>query len=407
MDQYRKSLKYGEHGEMRNSAEMQLPESYFEGGFSKVQLLQSDYYPSWQYPDHASIRSLTTKYVSEFSVKVDGGGINDAGGFNLIPFDDSVVGFFNRDVAHAMAEAEWAMRSDSVTIYQKVYALENAIARHCSCWEYLFQIISVHLQLEDSFYATRDGLRQVLGQAVYDQELIPVQHGYHVDYYGRSHSESLRIIKDLKKRFDFVNPRFDARAFFKHMKNYYGFSGWLQEVKKLFRDSHTGRVREYRNTFSHVHGLSSVAFIDDRRGPTRRVAINGSRLDPVDVAKMWKTLERSHSNLERAIQIVRTAILQSDHPNSKQNEDVEFRARQVKCLHCDVSTFVPLPDRLPGIDGRVYCQNCGWWPREDEMMDMGNVVDINEVVWQALIGDRLRSMRGREDLLRASLDAAG
>lgn len=382
-----------------------LPPSANGDGYCKVDLQQNDYYPSWNYPLVHEIEGLVTSYVSDFSVKMEDGQFTNCGGFNLVPFDDSVCGFFNRDLAHSMAEAHWALSADSISIFQKYYHLESAIARQSACWEYLFQIIAVHLQLEDSFYATRDGMRQVLGHAVYDQELIPIQNGHRYEYHGKSHAESLAILKELRKRFDFVNPRFNAKAFYKHMSKHYGFSGWLDGVKKLFRDSASGKIREHRNTLSHVHSLASVAFIDDRHGgPVPRTAINGRALKLGDVKLTWKDLLRAHRNLHDAILITRTAILHSDYPNTKKNENVDFQVRQVKCLRCDVATFIPVPEIIPDMKGRIYCQNCGWWPKEDEFTDLNNVVAINEVVWSSVVSSRVNSMQGREDLLRASLD---
>lgn len=382
-----------------------LPKTVFYKSFCKIDINQADYYPDWYYPESSAVEAIIGQFRSEFPVDLEDVKFSDCGGFNLIPFDDSVCGFFNRDLARSMAEAKWAMDSKQVSVYQKLYHLESAIARHCACWEFLFQIIAVHLQLEDSFYATRDGMRQLLGQAVYDEELIPIQNGYRSKYHGKSHSESMAVIKELRKRFDFMNPRFNAKAFFKHMSKHHGFSGWLDGVKKLFRDSSSGKIREHRNTLSHVHSLSSVAFVDDRHHyPAPRTALNFHEIRATDIKKMWETLLRAHRNLASAVLIARIAIYSSDHPNSKRNEDVQFSVRQLKCSRCEVATFVPIPEAFPGIDERIYCQNCGWWPKEDEYTDLNNVIHINEVVWGSLVNDRINSMTGREDLLRASLE---
>jgi len=89
-----------------NSVKRVIPETIFDKNFCKIDLSQSDYYPAWIYPDSNSIDDITSNYTSEFSVRLDDGQFTDVGGFNLIPFDDSVCGFFNRDLAHSMAEAQ-------------------------------------------------------------------------------------------------------------------------------------------------------------------------------------------------------------------------------------------------------------------------------------------------------------
>lgn len=341
---------------------------------------------------------LMSKYQNEFRITFQETDFINNLSMHTVPFDSAVCGYFNRDLARAMALADWGMsRLDDW--YEVQYLLEDAVIRLCSCWEYLFQHLSYFIDLDEGPLASNWGRAELLGTRAYDYEWVKeADNSESLLAVPKPLHEALKGVNAVKNfySFQYLSTQDGSKKFFRHMRDNYAEHEWINRIKKLFREPETKALRELRNDIVHVYSLTNtIALRESNHLGIPTTGFNFSHKDPRDI---WKLLVPAHKTLSKAIPLLRKALITEDLPEPKELEGVLFHAHELVCNSCHAVTHLPCPIDLRGM---VFCRNCATWTPEEEA-EIKDAIPLNHIVFTSLVHEHVERMS--EHIERAPSD---
>lgn len=371
--------------------------SLYGGGENRLDLSQQAFSPTEPVRHYAIDAAVVARYRDEFRVALPKRYFTDGFMFEEMAFDSAVCGYFNRDLARAMALAEWGT-TNLDDWFEVQYLLEDAIVRICSCWDYLFQHLSQFIDSDTAPLATRWGRDELLGMRAYDFDWVE-----HAD----NSSSLLAVPKALHaalKDVDAVRGYYSFRYhttqdgsknLFRHLRDTYDESAWISEIRQLFRSRTTKNLYKLRNEVVHVRSLSSTLAISDSLAcgvPSTGIVSGGVAASD----ETWRLVSDGHKILRTAIPKLRKAIITQDLPKPKGQSRNGLHVHELNCRSCGAVTPVPCP---ADIRGMLFCRNCAVWIPEDEA-DVGETVAVNHRVFGNIAHSYLR--RASEHIARES-----
>ncbi|MBT2484958.1 MULTISPECIES: hypothetical protein [unclassified Microbacterium] len=328
--------------------------------------------PQWRAIDSRAVDEPFRSYQSEleplYRTKVYAWEI----GLYLAHFDGLVSAFFNRDLAQAMAVAQRSAEAHPEELSTR-YVVEDAIRRHCSCWDYLFQILVHFLGLQDGVLPQRRDKERLASMVMFDLD-FPADHGItHVRQTPKDRQEALRAFRRIRKTVEFSDKGSRADRFFKRVRMQYAPSEWLSEVKRLLRTPSVREIHDLRNQITHAHPLTAQMYPSFDFGGVPGPGLSYRK--PANVVSLMSTLNAAHSNLERAVRVARTAIVGFEVPNSKGNAGVRFEVDELACADCGERTFLP---RLMPPSHNRFCRLCG---ANEDRLECTATTPVPQPVW--------------------------
>lgn len=359
-----------------------------EGNDSFLDLDQKAFSPRDSVRYYTVSPGLLSKYQNEFRVTLPEKYLTDGNPSQAPVFDSAVCGYFNRDLARAMALADWGI-SHLEDWYEVQYLLEDAVIRTCSCWDYLFQHLSYFIDLDQGPLASRWGRDELLGMRAYDYDWIRGANNVHTLLsVPKPVHEALNSVNAVKNYYSFryLTTQDGSKKFFRHLRDSYAESEWINGIRRLFRDQSTKKLLKLRNDIVHVYSLSNTMALKDSEQlgpPVTGVAFNYE--DPHDV---WNLLISTHKALAKAIPLLRRALIIQDIPSPKENETHLFHVHELVCGSCHTVTPIPCPIDLCGM---VFCRNCTTWTPEDEV-EINDAVPVSHVAFASLVHNHFERM---------------
>jgi hypothetical protein len=328
--------------------------------------------PQWRTIDSRAVNELFRSYQSEleplYRTKVYAWEI----GLYLAHFDGLVSAFFNRDLAQAMAVAQRSAETYPDELSTR-YVVEDAIRRHCSCWDYLFQILVHFLGLQEGMLPRRRDKDRLASMVMFDMD-FPADHGItYVRQTPKGREEALQAFRRIRKTVEFSDKGSRADRFFKRVKLQYAPSEWLSEVKRLLRTPSVREVHDVRNQIAHAHPLTAQMYPSFDFGGIPGPGLSYQK--PPNIASLMTILTAAHADLERALRVARTAVVGFDIPNSKGNAGVTFEVDELACSDCGERTF--LPRLIPPSSSR-FCRACG---ASEDRLESVETTPVPQPVW--------------------------
>lgn len=302
---------------------------------------------------------------------------------------DLVCKYANHQLAISMAELEWC-RSKNAPIDQQYYLLESAITRHCCAWEYLFQMLTYILSLQEEVAATKADYNAILGLSSYDVEFIPGPTGTKVQYTPREIQQAVRDIRRRRQELDYVQVGARADRFFSKTDKKFARGTWLDDVKRLVRDYPVREVTKIRDQIIHHRPLGSSY----RTGLGEALPVNGitfSKPAAEEIPETLKKLRQAQKRLFEAIGIVVRETSRSNIPNIRENEGVEYWIAFYRCPRCGKD--FPEPNRSEAKPFPLfYCMNCSLQSRREDAK-VKRKLSVSEILYSSHLRDYLPRLR--------------
>lgn len=331
---------------------------------------------------------LVSKYQDEFRVTLPEKYLTDGNPYQAPVFDSAVCGYFNRDLARAMALADWGIsRLDDW--YELQYLLEDAVIRTCSCWEYLFQHLSYFIDLDKGPLASRWGRDELLGMRAYDYDWVSGANNVHTLLsVPKPVHEALKGVNAVKNYYSFryLTTQDGSKKFFRHLRDTYAETEWINGIRRLFRAEPTKKLLKLRNDIAHVYSLSNtMAFKDSNHlGPP----VTAIKAGHEDAHEVWKLVRSAHKALAKAIPLLRRALIIQDLPNPKEKEAYPFHVHELVCESCQAVTPLPCPIDLCGM---VFCRNCATWTPEGEAK-INDAIPVSHAAFASIMHHHFEKM---------------
>ena len=310
-------------------------------------------------------------------------------------FDGLVSAYFNRDLARAMATAEWAMehRPEAPA---SIYLVEDAVLRHCACWDYAFQMLVHFLGMQDDVLPQHQDRKLLLHMVSFNLDFIEEGGVTHIRSTPKSRDEALRAFRTARKRTEVIEKGARGDRFFKRVNRTFAHSEWLTVVRAHLRSQPVRRVHELRNQIAHAHPMSAQTFPEFAEVGIPGPSLSLTPLKPDDIIKEFEVLRDAHRELEAALRTIRTAMLNYAIPNVKANAGVTYQVHTLICNACSVQTFMP---QSPSGTDFLICRACG--SEDSETVVCTATTTVPEPVWADMVRET------RQDLLKFRSSSAG
>lgn len=363
------------------------------GGDFPVSVTGEDTYEFWVPPtreDWKEIKSLAKDYTSDFAIPHQENywmtdGFSEFMSFGV--FNNCVVGFYNRELAFAVASYQIMGRKSKIPPAQKWFLAEDAICRVTRCWEYLMQSVTALIGLDR--VATKGVMESLLRRSALDSHLLTpdsVNGLTQVVYTARSPDEALSSIKAGRREVPYLAVDRAAKNLRKEIHAKYEELPWLARVFELAREPAILDLDTLRNGIEHWSPAGSP--IRRTIATNREVTIRGGT-EIAQYKVLFSLLQNAMGKTKEAIQLTRQALYAYDIPNTLDADSEALIVERIRCNLCEYRYLMPrsLVEIARKYDS-IRCPNC----RRDSIPDSIEAVGVNQYVFACVVSSYLTDL---------------
>ncbi|MGA5691418.1 hypothetical protein [Cytobacillus pseudoceanisediminis] len=286
---------------------------------------------------------------------------------------NQLISYFNNEIAMAISISKVFLDDDTCDPRITAYYTEHAICRIMSAWDYLFIILSKHL---DSDLLADYRLREdIVHFSIFDYKVIQTQTGARILSQPFQVNKT-KMIKPLKRRMGVVLPFKKDREYtlFKDLKQRFSYN---DRVKQIFNDYYLPSVEELKRIrFNSLHknplGFRVKQVLMDETDT------NIPTVDWIDDGQLDFLISDNLFILKNALQTLFEISILGDLSVNTANQQNKFHSYMVSCNHCYQRSMISdeLMEFMDTNDIKPICLGC-----KSEDLDTGSKVPMSEKVY--------------------------